>query len=331
MTRISAYLTNEVFIGIREKFLTRYKHHHHNSGIWGFLYDFKPVSGEIRRDITSGTWRMEPFRLWVREKGENVPVSSFRDRAVIHIVWTVLDKLITPHLPDNYYKKKGKGPKKAINDLSSNLKTHKYVFKTDVKSYFASIDHDLLLKKISRYVKSRTILALINQIIKNYVEYKGVYKRNLVKGIPLGVSTSCIFGALYLKELDEYFQDKKDMYYQRFVDDIIVLTKTKHQQKRAMKAIYQILRKHKMTTRYEKTFRGKTSDTIVYLGRKIKNGKLGVSNRSMKKMRQRLVRLYEQGATEKELRTYINRWRGSMFGRKMDLVFKARRKDNLMK
>ena len=64
-------------------------------------------------------------------------------------------------------------------------------------------------------------------------------------------------------------------------------------------------------TRYEKTFIGKTTDTIIYLGCKIQGDKLGASRESIDKMRQKYVRLSEQGASEKRLRTYVRRWEGS--------------------
>jgi len=73
-----------------------------------------------------------------------------------------------------------------------------------------------------------------------------------------------------------------------------VLTKTKWQQKRAIRAIYRILAKHKLKTRYEKTFTGKTTDTIIYLGCRIKGNNLGASRESVKRMRQNLVRLDER-------------------------------------
>ncbi len=229
---------------------------------------------------------------------------------MINVVRAILDNLVGKNIPDNYYKKKGKGRKKAVKDLCANLGQYKYVFKTDVKSYFASIDHDILMKKLQELVTYETIIHLVNQIITNYVEFNGRYRRNH-QGIPFGISTSSMLGSLYLTDLDEYFLDKENFYYQRFVDDIIVLTKTKHQQDRAKKAIYRILKKHNLKTRYEKTFIGKTTDTIIYLGCKIQGNKLGASRESIDKMRQKYVRLSEQGASEKRLRTYVRRWEGS--------------------
>jgi len=53
----------------------------------------------------------------------------------------------------------------------------------------------------------------------------------------------------------------------------IIIAKTKWQQKRAMKKIKKTLSRYKFTTRYQKTFAGKTSDLIVCPVReKLSNG-----------------------------------------------------------
>jgi len=307
---LGTYLTDDLYQGIRAKFRSRYKNYNHNSEIWHILHNYKQITEDTTKQIISCNWDMDSYRFWVTRAGASIPISSFKDRVVINVVTAILDKLVGKNIPDNYYKKKGKGRMKAIEDLRANLGQYKYVFKTDVKSYFASIDHDILMKKLKELVAYETIIHFVNQIITNYVEFNGRYWRNH-QGIPFGISTSCLLGSLYLTDQDKHFLGKENFYYQRFVDDIIVLTKTKHQQDRAKKAIYRILKKHNLKTRYEKTFIGKTTDTIIYLGCKFQGNKLGASRESIDKMRQKYVRLSEQGASEKRLRTYVRRWEGS--------------------
>ena len=63
-----------------------------------------------------------------------------------------------------------------------------------------------------------------------------------------------------------------------------------------MKKIKKILSRYKLTTRYQKTFAGKTSDLIAYLGYKIyPSGAIG-------------LRLKEQGSSPEKIRSYLRRW-----------------------
>jgi len=147
-------------------------------------------------------------------------------------------------------------------------KDYKYVYKTDVKSYFASIDHSILMEQLKRYIKNPIILSLIKQIISPIVFISGMRQTNK-RGIPLGCSLSPVLAELYLLELDQVFDRNRNIHYQRFNDDIFVLTKAKWQQKRAIKKVKQTLHRLKLTTRYRKTFTGHTSQTIAYPVREI--------------------------------------------------------------
>jgi len=132
------------------------------------------------------------------------------------------------------------------------------------------------------------------------------------KGISTGCSLSPLLAEFYLRELDRAFDHNPNIYYQRFCDDIIVLTKTKWQQKWAIRKIKQVLYRLKLTIRYRKTFTGKTSDIIVYLGYKIyPNRTIGISSESIKRMKLNLLRLYEQGSSPERIRSYLRRWQGA--------------------
>ena len=44
------------------------------------------------------------------------------------------------------------GAKAAVRAVAENLASHTFVFRTDVKSYYASIDHDLLYDRLRTYI-----------------------------------------------------------------------------------------------------------------------------------------------------------------------------------
>ena len=51
----------------------------------------------------------------------------------------------------------------AIRDAIANKEKYPFVFKTDVKSYYDSIDHGKLLSMLSIYVKDSDIIHLVRQ------------------------------------------------------------------------------------------------------------------------------------------------------------------------
>lgn len=151
------------------------------------------------------------------------------------------------------------------------------------------------------------MLGLIKQIISPKVFISGSWQTNQ-RGIPLGCSLSAVLAELYLLQLDKAFHRNRGVHYQRFCDDIIILTETKWQQKRALRRIKETLNHLNLSIRLRKTFTGKTSDVIAYLVYKIfPDGSLGISSESMRWMKLHLLRLYEQVSSYSEIRSYQSR------------------------
>jgi RNA-directed DNA polymerase len=152
------------------------------------------------------------------------------------------------------------------------------------------------------------------QIIHRCVEYGGNY-RDINQGISRGCPLSPILGALYLKALDEYFADK-NLSYVRYMDDILILTKTRWQNRKAVKALNQILNKLKVEKHPDKTYIGKIENGFDFLGYQFNGNHLTVSKKTVEKRVLHWHQLYEQQKQKKAtsvemtfvLDCYVNRW-----------------------
>ena len=82
------------------------------------------------------------------------------------------------------------------------LKRHRLVIRTDVKSDYASIDHQCLIERLSRVIHDRRVLNLIEQYLRRTAERGGLFWES-DRGIPLGCPLSPIIGAFFLAELDQ--------------------------------------------------------------------------------------------------------------------------------
>ena len=93
-----------------------------------------------------------------------------------------------------------------------------YVLKADIKHYFDSIDHEILLKIIRRKISDPRVIWLIKQILSNHKT------KAPERGMPLGNLTSQFFANVYLNELDYFVKHTlKAKYYLRYVDDFVIL------------------------------------------------------------------------------------------------------------
>lgn len=96
----------------------------------------------------------------------------------------------------------------------------KYIVRTDIKSFYESIPVDKIASKINEdNLLSPLSKKFIRQIIYGYKQLSG----NEV-GVPRGIGISAYLSELYLRNIDNEIRQLKNlMYYQRYVDDIVVI------------------------------------------------------------------------------------------------------------
>ncbi len=98
-----------------------------------------------------------------------------------------------------------------------------FILKCDVKKYFESVNHRLLLKFIKRKVKNENIFLEVGKIVESFCSLHGSDK-----SIPLGNITSQIFANIYLNDFDHFVKKKLNArFYIRYNDDFILVNKNK--------------------------------------------------------------------------------------------------------
>lgn len=165
-------------------------------------------------------------------KTRKISKSNFRDRIIHHALCNIIEPIFErSFIFDSYANRLGKGTLKAIERLndfkrkvSKNNTLPCYMLKADIRRYFETVNHKVLMKVISKKIKDKRILWLIKKIISN-----SSYEQ---KGMPLGNLTSQFFANVYLNELDQFVKHKfKAKYYIRYVDDFVIL----HQNPKSLK------------------------------------------------------------------------------------------------
>ena len=76
-----------------------------------------------------------------------------------------------------------------------------FVFRSDVKSYYASIDHAVLLALVRDGIDDRRVMDLVPQYLHRTVDENCLYTTVTV-GISLGCPLSPVMAAIYLELLD---------------------------------------------------------------------------------------------------------------------------------
>ncbi len=175
--------------------------------------------------------------------------ADFADRVVHHLLVPRLEAVFEPRfIHDSFACRKGKGTHAAVyrlrefmNRAARGGRQVAWFLQLDIRSFFVSIDKEILFSIIERHVKDREILDLTRRIIvhdrtANFV-YKGepelllriprhktLFHAPKAKGLPIGNLTSQFIANVYLNELDQFVKHTlKARNYLRYVDDFVFL------------------------------------------------------------------------------------------------------------
>ena len=119
-----------------------------------------------------------------------------------------------------------------------------------------------------------------------------------------------MFGNIYLNEMDWYIKKELHIkYYSRFMDDSIILVKTKPEAIQALEKIQEFLKKNLHLELNNKTQIFKSSQGVNYCGYKINEYRLKIRDKGKKKLKKKIKYLrYEiknGRMTSKDAKRYL--------------------------
>ncbi len=239
----------------------------------------------LQKELFLFTYKPKPLRGFpIRDpKTRVIHSSAFRDRIIHHAIVNIMEPIFEKiFIYDSFASRKDKGTHKAIerfeyfmrkvsrngrlvkNSLNNNM-IEGYCFKADVKHYFQEVSHEILLVIIKKKIKDGRVIWLIRKILENF---DGKIAK---EGMPLGNLTSQFFANVYLNELDYFVKHElRAKYYIRYVDDFVILHRSKRRLLYFQKRIEEFLnRELKLTLHPDKSKILALRNGITFLGYKI--------------------------------------------------------------
>ncbi|MCX6720660.1 MAG: reverse transcriptase/maturase family protein [Candidatus Staskawiczbacteria bacterium] len=191
---------------------------------------------QLHRDLESGKYKHGAYSsFYLRDpKQRHVHKAEVKDRILHHAVFKVLNPIFEPTFISNSFScQTGKGTHKGISTLDKTLRQISsnnfkpcFALKCDVKKFFDTVDHSILLSIIRKRIKDATTIRLLEKIINSFSsEYSNIFYQ---KGLPIGNLTSQLFANIYLNEFDQFIKHKlKVKNYVRYTDDFVIISNDK--------------------------------------------------------------------------------------------------------
>ncbi len=203
-------------------------------GIDGVTFEAVEAEGveefldQIREELVQRSYRpLRARKMEIPKEGGKVrllSIPSIRDRVVQGALKLILEPIFEADFQGGSF---GYRPKKsahaAIRRVADAIASGKtYVIDLDLRSYFDTVRHHVVLEKVARRVRDDEVLWLLRLMLKASGK----------QSVPQGGVISPLLSNLYLNEVDKMLEKAKEttrqgqrerIEYARFADDLVIL------------------------------------------------------------------------------------------------------------
>ena len=283
------------------------KNYSANSDIWRLRHDWNRIKDKLLTQLNDGSYA---FDLLDRFEFDDATISlwSSKDMIALKLISQALGTQMSDHIPMPCYHIKDRGGlKRAVNHTYAGVSEHRYVMRSDIKSYYASIRFDTLLEIVETYIQHPVLLTLLRKALHRTETRGGNFYDYDEKGIPKGSPLSPLLGAIALIPLDKAMGQIKNTFYVRIMDDWVVLTKTKTALRKVIKKIHEVVNNLHLQLHPLKTYIGKISNGFNFLGYYMDDQKILPSKETIRRFQERGSVLYEQSLHNRKVSNHYRR------------------------
>jgi hypothetical protein len=215
-------------------------------------------------------------------KERRITAPCFRERVLHHAIMNVCEPVFERWLIDDTFAcRKGKGRLAALERARRFAARDAYFLKLDVRRYFDSIAHGILLARLERMFKDERLLALFQRIIASFATAPG-------RGLPIGSLTSQHFANGYLGAFDRFVKEGLRVKgYVRYMDDCALWSGTTAALKDHAASAAAFL-KEELALELKPAFVNRTTHGMDFLGCRVFPSHLMLNRRSRVRFRRKL-------------------------------------------
>ena len=222
-------------------------------GIDGVTFEAVEAGGaeafldQLREELVQRTYRPQGARKVEIPKGggkmRQLSIPSIRERVVQGALKLILEPIFEADFqPGSFGYRPKKSAHAAIQRVSKAILEGKtYVIDFDLRAYFDTVRHHIVLEKVARRIDDDAVLWLLKLLLNASGE----------QGVPQGGVISPLLSNLYLNEVDQMLERAKAatrqergtaVEYARFADDLVILVDSQPRQQWLRQAVEKRLR-----------------------------------------------------------------------------------------
>ena len=261
---------------------------------------------ELQDSLINKTYHTSEYETFMKfdsgKEREIFKLPYFPDRICQWAILQVIEPILIRNLIKGTYSAiPGRGIHSALKDIKSDIRKDpegtKYCLKLDARKYYPSINHEILKQKYRRIFKDADLLWLLDEIIDS---------TGGEVGIAIGNYLSQYSGNFYFSQFDHWIKEEKHRkYYYRYMDDIVILGRTKEELHALKREIDEYFEKEmKLVIKHTWQVFPTAVRGIDFVGYRIFPEYTLLRKSTCKKMKAKMIPLYNKVVIRKEMMNY---------------------------
>jgi retron-type reverse transcriptase len=244
-----------------------------------FEYNLESNLLEIQKALIEENYEFGEYREFkiYEPKERFICAAPYRDRVVHHAICNIIEPILDKAMIfDSYSCRLNKGTDKAIDRTQEFAEKSKWILKIDIKKYFFTIDHKILMHYIEKKLCDEKLNKLLWKILNTYNSSDEYYfsfegdtqeDKFRFRGLPIGNLTSQLFANYYLSGLDRFIKEELGFkYYLRYMDDALIFCDDKERLRNTKDSIEKYLIDRRLKIHQDKSQIFPIKNGIKFLG-----------------------------------------------------------------
>jgi len=271
---------------------------------------------DVRRQLLDGTYRPAPVRRKTIPKdggGERLlGIPNVLDRLIQQAISQVLTPIFDPGFSESSF---GFRPGRSAHGAAKRVQQiiqqgHAHCVDVDLSKFFDRVQHDVLMRCVSRKVHDRRVLRLIGRYLRAGVMVEGVLQPT-DEGAPQGGPLSPLLSNILLDDLDKELE-RRGLQFVRYADDFVIFVRSARSARRVFSSVQRFLTQHlKLAINEQKSSVRLASDCeylgFAFVGRRVT---IKVAPKKLKAFKRRIRHLTgrSRGISMRRRLTDLNRY-----------------------
>ncbi len=260
-----------------------------------FPLTFRECWPEIRSTIFAGTYVPFPVQRVEIPKSDGskrpLGIPTVLDRVIQQAIAQVMVPIFDPEFSESSCGfRPGRSAHGGVMQIKQFIKQRYTVaVDMDLSQFFDTVNHDVLMDRVSRRISDKRVLKLVGQYLRAGVMVNGRLQ-GTYRGVPQGGPLSPLLANILLDDLDKELE-RRGHRFVRYADDFIIMVKSLSAGNRVMSSVRRFLERELRLTVNEKKSKVGLVEECGFLGFIFVGGKIRWSDKSFREFKRRIRRL----------------------------------------